>query len=147
MFNINFCRKLDSNRGPLESETTALPTEPQPLKSLLTTEVALTMAPMLSSICMGVDPEEEMGAKGQHSINGPLLPNYRCVVKLVLSFHLIPIVGHTCWPILLTLSCSFHLLPYPHCIMCVYDALYVDSLLKTGVSVNKHELIQQVVSP
>ena len=31
MFNINFCRWLDSNHGPLESEVTALPTEPQPL--------------------------------------------------------------------------------------------------------------------
>ena len=28
---INFCRWLDSNRGPLVSEATALPTEPQPL--------------------------------------------------------------------------------------------------------------------
>ena len=58
MFNINFCRKLDSNRGPLESETTALPTEPQPLKSLLTTEVALTMAPMLSRIYTGMQIQE-----------------------------------------------------------------------------------------
>ena len=31
MFNIIFCRWLDSNRGPLESAVTALPTEPQPL--------------------------------------------------------------------------------------------------------------------
>ena len=31
MFNINFCWWRDSNRGPLESEATALPTEPQPL--------------------------------------------------------------------------------------------------------------------
>ena len=33
MFNINlnFCQWLDSNRGPLESEATALPPEPQPL--------------------------------------------------------------------------------------------------------------------
>ena len=31
MFNINFCLWLDSNYGPLESEATALPTEPQPL--------------------------------------------------------------------------------------------------------------------
>ena len=30
MFNINFCRWLDSNRGPLELEATALTTEPQP---------------------------------------------------------------------------------------------------------------------
>ena len=28
---INFCQWLDSNRGPLASEATALPTEPQPL--------------------------------------------------------------------------------------------------------------------
>ena len=28
---INFCQWLDSNRGPLVSEATALPTEPQPL--------------------------------------------------------------------------------------------------------------------
>ena len=28
MFNINFCRWLDSNRGPLVLEATALPTEP-----------------------------------------------------------------------------------------------------------------------
>ena len=34
---INFCRWLDSNRGPLVSEAAALPTEPQPLplKNLL----------------------------------------------------------------------------------------------------------------
>ena len=31
MFIINFCQKRDSNRGPLELEVTALPTEPQPL--------------------------------------------------------------------------------------------------------------------
>ena len=31
MFNIIFCQWLDSNRGPLELEATALPTEPQPL--------------------------------------------------------------------------------------------------------------------
>ena len=33
MFNIyiNFCQLLDSNRGPLVLEATALPTEPQPL--------------------------------------------------------------------------------------------------------------------
>ena len=31
MFNINFCRWLDLNRGPLALEATALPTEPQPL--------------------------------------------------------------------------------------------------------------------
>ena len=31
MFNINFCRWLDSNRGPLELEATALPIEPPPL--------------------------------------------------------------------------------------------------------------------
>ena len=33
MFDINkkICRRLDSNRGPLVSEATALPTEPQPL--------------------------------------------------------------------------------------------------------------------
>ena len=30
MFNINFCRWLDLNCGPLESEATALPTEPLP---------------------------------------------------------------------------------------------------------------------
>ena len=29
MFNINFCRCLDSNLGPLELEVTALQTEPQ----------------------------------------------------------------------------------------------------------------------
>ena len=33
--NINFCRWLDSNRGPLASEATTLPTEPQPLPKLL----------------------------------------------------------------------------------------------------------------
>ena len=31
IFNINFCRWLDSSHGPLESEATALPTEPPPL--------------------------------------------------------------------------------------------------------------------
>ena len=31
---LNFCRWLDSNRGPLELEGTALPTEPQPLPKL-----------------------------------------------------------------------------------------------------------------
>ena len=31
MININFCRWLDSNHRPLESEVTALPTVPQPL--------------------------------------------------------------------------------------------------------------------
>ena len=30
-----FCRWQDSNRGPLESEATALPTEPQPLPSMI----------------------------------------------------------------------------------------------------------------
>ena len=30
---INFCRWLDSDRGPLELEANALPTEPQPLPS------------------------------------------------------------------------------------------------------------------
>ena len=34
MFNIMFCRWLDSNLGPLELEVTALPTEPQPLPLL-----------------------------------------------------------------------------------------------------------------
>ena len=33
MININFCRWLDSKRGPLESEATTLPTVPQPLPS------------------------------------------------------------------------------------------------------------------
>ena len=28
---IKICRRLDSNRGPMISEATALPTEPQPL--------------------------------------------------------------------------------------------------------------------
>ena len=32
---IKFCRCLDSNRGSLVSEVTALPTEPQPLTNLL----------------------------------------------------------------------------------------------------------------
>ena len=42
---INFCRWLDSNRGPLELEATALPTAPQPLplpyyyKGMLLTDV------------------------------------------------------------------------------------------------------------
>ena len=38
MFNINFCQWLDLNRGPLELEANALPTEPQPLppKMILT---------------------------------------------------------------------------------------------------------------
>ena len=31
MFNINFCRWVDSDRRPLELEATTLPTEPQPL--------------------------------------------------------------------------------------------------------------------
>ena len=31
---INFCRRLDSNRGPLGLEVTALPTEPQPLPNI-----------------------------------------------------------------------------------------------------------------
>ena len=31
MFDINFCQWLDLNSGPLESDVTALPTEPQPL--------------------------------------------------------------------------------------------------------------------
>ena len=35
MFNINFCQWLNSNRGPLELEAIALPTEPQPLPYLL----------------------------------------------------------------------------------------------------------------
>ena len=30
-YSIKFCRWLESNRGPLESKATALPTEPQPL--------------------------------------------------------------------------------------------------------------------
>ena len=46
----------------------------------------------------------------------------------------------------LTLSCSFHLvLPCSHCIMRVYDALYVHLLLKPDVSNNKDELIQVIV--
>ena len=36
MFDINFCRWLDSNRGLLVSEATALPTEPQPLPLFVT---------------------------------------------------------------------------------------------------------------
>ena len=37
MFNIkiNFCQWLDSNHGPLVSEATALPTEPQPLPNVV----------------------------------------------------------------------------------------------------------------
>ena len=35
MYNIQVCRCLDSNRGPLELEATTLPTEPQPLPKLL----------------------------------------------------------------------------------------------------------------
>ena len=35
MFNLNFWRILDSNRGPLELEATALSTEPQPLPIVL----------------------------------------------------------------------------------------------------------------
>ena len=31
MFNIIFCQWLDSNRGPLELEATALPSEPPPI--------------------------------------------------------------------------------------------------------------------
>ena len=31
MFNIIFCQWLDSNRGPLELEATALPTEQPPI--------------------------------------------------------------------------------------------------------------------
>ena len=37
-----FCRWLDSNLRPLESEGTALPTEPQPLK------LSLSLTPVLS---------------------------------------------------------------------------------------------------
>ena len=45
MFNINVCWWLDLNRGPLELEATALPTEPQPLpndknKNLLRAKMA-----------------------------------------------------------------------------------------------------------
>ena len=40
MFNMNFCQWLDLNRGPVESEATALPTEPQPLPIL--TEILST---------------------------------------------------------------------------------------------------------
>ena len=37
MFNkyVNICQRLDSNRGPLVSEATALPTDPQPLPNLI----------------------------------------------------------------------------------------------------------------
>ena len=35
MFNIIFCRWLDSNCGPLDLESTTLPTEPQPLPFIL----------------------------------------------------------------------------------------------------------------
>ena len=45
----------------------------------------------------------------------------------------------------LTLYCSFHLLPLTHFIMRVYDAMFVDSLLKPSDSDNKHELTQVVV--
>ena len=40
IFNIKFCWWLDSNRGPLESEATALPTEPQPLRQCFNVLVA-----------------------------------------------------------------------------------------------------------
>ena len=36
MFCINVCRRLDSNHGPLVSEATTLPTEPQPLATAYT---------------------------------------------------------------------------------------------------------------
>ena len=35
LLNINFCRRLDSNHGPMESEETTLPTEPQPLPNFV----------------------------------------------------------------------------------------------------------------
>ena len=40
IFNLKFCWWLDSNRGPLESEATALPTEPQPLRQCFNVLVA-----------------------------------------------------------------------------------------------------------
>ena len=40
MFNLNFCRSRDSNRGPLDSEATALPTEPRPLPSIFSLSLA-----------------------------------------------------------------------------------------------------------
>ena len=45
MFNVNFCQWLDSNRGPLEKEATALPTEPQPTISL--SDINLFQVPTL----------------------------------------------------------------------------------------------------
>ena len=39
---INFCRWLDSNRRPLVSKATALPTEPQPLHENLNLQIFMT---------------------------------------------------------------------------------------------------------
>ena len=45
-----FCWSLDSNRGPLESETTALPTEPQALVRLLQATIGSLPNPKPESI-------------------------------------------------------------------------------------------------
>ena len=70
------------------------------------------------------------------------------VVKQFL-FHLMPIGSRphmlTYSTFKLTLYWSFHLLPLTHFIMRVYDAMFVDSLLKPNDSDNKHELTQVVV--
>ena len=44
IFNIKFCRWLDSNRGSLESEATAQPTEPLPHFSIMSLFVSLCLS-------------------------------------------------------------------------------------------------------
>ena len=90
MFNINFCRWLDSNRGPLQSEATPLPTEPQPQPIIkvdhLPFRINTGSGGDLRSAWIGVFPEG--GVQGlpddwrDHSRAGEGLP-----VKLVRKHH------------------------------------------------------------
>ena len=50
--NINFCRRLDSNRRPLVLEATALPTEPQPQPKNALMFDAIGMLKYISPYCL-----------------------------------------------------------------------------------------------
>ena len=59
MFNINFCWWLDSNRGPLESEATALPTNSLP-----------TIFNLLSLIVIpDCTPESIFSSRAEHQVD------------------------------------------------------------------------------
>ena len=69
MFNITFCQWLDSNRRPVELESTALPTVPQPLPQNIV--ITLTIAQGIDDSCCYL--RQAMGwwsgrAKGQSKL-------------------------------------------------------------------------------